>query len=156
METHTAAEMAEEKTGQAVCTEEADEGENSGQDHAGPYVAEHVVAELVTDYTLDLRGRKPGDEGVPQHNALAAAHARDIRVDLGGVDALIHLEHARSLDARTLGLGENLGFEDPVRHGAEFVEKWRYPQGRDQQSQRVEGKGQGGGPKPPAVWASSQ
>ncbi len=63
------------------------------------------------------------DDRIPQDDAFRIHEARDVRIDLFRVDALVHLKDAASFNASLVSEGEDLLFEHLVFHGPEVVEQ---------------------------------
>ena len=88
-----------------------------------PHVPEHVVAHFVAHHDKKLLAIQLRENRVPQHDALRAPKAGDVRVHGVGVLALGDLEDPAALDPRAIGEPEDVGFERLVFHLAECVEQ---------------------------------
>jgi len=75
-------------------------GSSAIQSSATPanHMAQSVVAHLVGEDEADLAGRAAGDGGVPDDDALGRSEAGDVGVELSGLDAGLHQEHALGRD----------------------------------------------------------
>src|SRR5262245_13971316 len=96
------------------------------------------MAELMRQDRLDLRGRKTGDDGVEQHDALRRAEAGEEGVAMAGALARIHLEEALGAEATALQQGFDLAPQRGVVDRLQLVEQW-HDEGRDdQQHEEIE------------------
>ncbi len=121
-----------------------------------PDVPEHVVAHFVAHHDKKLFAIQLRENRVPQHDALRAPEAGDVRVHGVGVLALGDLVDPAALDPRAIGEPEDVGFERLVFHRAECVEQRVDPDWLHQRHEDDERNRQKAGVQPPSSRAPAQ
>src|ERR1035437_485523 len=99
-------------------------------------VAEHLVPHLVSEDKQRLRCGHVLHRGVPYHDPFGSSEASDVSVQLSGLLAGLHLEHALRRDVHSAAVDDPLDLRDQVGMMAgqrlELIEQWINPNRLDE------------------------